>query len=181
MSEGTKKLTVPIKMDNDHIQGPVNAPISLVEYGDFECPYTGHAYPIVKQIKRKFGETLCFVFRNFPLAEIHPHAQQAAEAAEAAASQDKFWDMHDYLFEHQNALDDSHLLEYARIVRLDIKKFEAEILKHVYAPGIKDSLINGVKSGVEGTPTFFLNGIRYEGSWDLETLLKILRSIIKKR
>jgi len=149
-------------------------------YGDFECPYTGHAYPIVKEIKRKFGETLCFVFRNFPLAEIHPHAQQAAEAAEAAASQDKFWDMHDYLFEHQNALDDSHLLEYARAVGLDIKKFEAEILKNVYAPGIKDSLINGVKSGVEGTPTFFLNGIRYEGSWDLETLLKILRSIIKK-
>ena len=101
-------------------------------------------------------------------------------AAEAVASQDKFWDMHDYLFEHQNALDNSHLLEYARTVGLDIKKFEAEILKHVYAPGIKDSLINGVKSGVEDMLTFFLNSIRYEGSWDLETLLKTFRSIIKK-
>ena len=180
MSKNTKKLKVPIKMGYDHIQGPVNAPINLVEYGDFECPYTGHAYPIVREIKREFGETLCFVFRNFPLNEIHPHAQQAAEAAEAAASQDKFWDMHDYLFEHQNALDDTHLQEYARTVGLDIKKFEEEILRHVYAPKIKDSLINGVKSGVEGTPTFFLNGIRYEGSWDLETMLKTLRSSIKK-
>ena len=179
MSEDIKKLTIPIRMDYDHIQGPVNAPISLVEYGDFECPYTGRAYPIVKEIKRKFGEALCFVYRNFPLNEIHPHAQHAAEAAEAAASQDKYWNMHDCLFEHQNALDDTHLLKYARTVGLDIKKFEIEISKHVYAPAIDDSLKNGIKSGVEGTPTFFLNGKRYEGSWDLETLSKKLRSKIR--
>lgn len=179
MSEDTKKLTVPIKMDYDHIQGPVTAPISLVEYGDFECPYTGHAYPIVKEIKRKLGEALCFVYRNFPLNEIHPHAQHAAEAAEAAASQDKFWGMHDCLFEHQDALDDTHLLEYARTIGLDIKKFEIEISKHVYESTINDSLTNGIKSGVEGTPTFFLNGIRYEGSWDFETLLKRLKSTIR--
>jgi len=180
MSEHTKKLIVPVKRDHDHIQGPVNAPISLVEYGDYECPYTGHAFPIVKEITRRLGDTICFVFRNFPLNEIHPHAQHAAEAAEAAAAQDKFWQMHNYLFEHQNILDDSHISEYAQKVGLDIKRFEKEISEHIYAPIIKDSLINGIKSGVEGTPTFFLNGIRYEGSWDLETLLKTVKSVIKK-
>ena len=174
MSEDVKKLTVPIKKDYDHIQGPITAPISLVEYGDFECPYTGQAYLIVKEIKRKFGDTLCFAFRNFPLKEIHPHAQHAAEAAEAAAFQGKFWEMHDHLFEHQNELDDNHLLKYAQEVGLDIKKFKSQLFKHLYAPTINDSLMNGLKSGVEGTPTFFLNGTRYEGSWDLETLLKRL-------
>lgn len=180
MSEHIKKLTVPIKRDYDHIQGPINASISLVEYGDYECPYTGHAYPIVKEIIRRLGDSICFVFRNFPLNEIHPHAQHAAEASEAAAIQDKFWQMHNYLFEHQNVLDDSHLLEYAQKVGLDIKRFEKEISEHIYAPIINDSLMNGIKSGVEGTPTFFLNGIQYEGSWDLETLLKTLKSAIKK-
>jgi protein-disulfide isomerase len=180
MSEHEKKLTVPIKIEYDHIQGPVTAPISLVEYGDFECPYTRQAYPIVKEIKRKLGDTLCFAFRNFPLKEIHPHAQHAAEAAEAAAFQGKFWEMHDHLFEHQNALDDNHLLKYAQAVGLDIKKFESQLFKHIYAPTINDSLINGFKSGVEGTPTFFLNGTRYEGSWDLETLLKKLTDSHRK-
>ena len=114
----------------------------------------GRAYPIVKEIKRKFGEALCFVYRNFPLNEIHPHAQHAAEAAEAVASQDKYWNMHDCLFEHQNALDDAHLLEYARKVGVDIKKFEIEMSRHVYAPAINDSLKNGIKSGVEAHRCF---------------------------
>ena len=104
-----KKLTVPVKIGSDHIRGSANnnPPITLVEYGDYECPYTGMAYPIVKELIREFGnDKIRFVFRNFPLNEIHPHAQHAAEAAEASAAQDKFWQMHDYLFEHQKALDD---------------------------------------------------------------------------
>ena len=105
-----KQLTVPVNIGSDHIRGSINAPITLVEYGDYECPYTAAAYPIVKEIMSQFADKIYFVFRNFPLNDIHPHAQVAAEAAEAAATQDKFWDMHDYLFEHQKALEYHHLL-----------------------------------------------------------------------
>jgi protein-disulfide isomerase len=180
MSERTNKLTLPIKVDYDHIQGPISAPINIVEYGDYECPYTGMAYPIVKELRRRLGDSICFVFRNFPLNEIHPHAQHAAEAAEAAGGQDKFWQMHDHLFEHQNELEDGHLLEYAKIVGLDTERFKKEISEHVYVPVINKSLKNGIKSGVEGTPTFFLNAVRYEDSWELETLFETIRSAIKK-
>jgi protein-disulfide isomerase len=181
MSERINKLTLPIKMDYDHIHGPINAPISIVEYGDYECPYTGMAYPIVKELRRRLGDSISFVFRNFPLNEIHPHAQHAAEAAEAAGGQDKFWQMHDHLFEHQNELEDGHLLEYAKIVGLDTDRFKKEISEHVYVPVINKSLKNGIKSGVEGTPTFFLNGVRYEDSWELETLFETIRSAIKRK
>ena len=176
----TVKLALPVSRSRDHIQGPDTAPATLVEYGDYECPYCGQAYIIIKQIQQLLGKNLRFVFRNFPLNEIHPHAEHAAEAAEAAGAQDKFWQMHDYLFEHQEVLDDRHLLEYAKRVGLDIKRFEKEISRHIFAPVINDSLRNGIKSGVEGTPTFFLNGVRYEDSWDLETLLETIRSTIKK-
>jgi protein-disulfide isomerase len=171
----TKKLTVPVNIGSDHIWGSVSAPLNIVEYGDYECPYTGMAYPIMKQIASQFGDKLYFVFRNFPLNEIHPHAQDAAEAAEAAAAQDKFWEMHDYLFEHQKALDINHLLEYAQKVGLDIERFKNEMSGHAYAPSINESLKNGINSGVEGTPTFFVNGVRYEESWDLETFSSMLK------
>lgn len=169
--EGVKKLTVPINIGSDHIRGSVNnAPITLVEYGDYECPYTGMAYPIVKELIRQFGDDkIYFVFRNFPLSDIHAHAQYAAEAAEAAAAQDKFWQMHDYLFEHQKALDGDHLVEYAKKIELDIDKFNDDMSKHVYASSIEESLKGGIDSGVEGTPTFFVNGLRYEDSWDFKT------------
>ena len=169
--EGVKKLTVPINIGSDHIRGSVNnAPITLVEYGDYECPYTGMAYPIVKELISQFGDDkIYFVFRNFPLSDIHPHARYAAEAAEAAAAQDKFWQMHDYLFEYQKALDDDHLLEYAKKIGLDIDKFKDDMSKHVYASSIEESLKGGIDSGVEGTPTFFVNGVRYEDSWDFKT------------
>jgi protein-disulfide isomerase len=136
----TKKLTVPVNIGSDHIRGSINASIVVVEYGDYECPYTGMAYPIVKKIMRQMDDKIYFVFRNFPLNEIHPHAQHAAEAAEAAAAQDKFWEMHDYLFEHQKALDDSHLLEYAQKVGLDIDRFKKEMSGHIYASLINKSL-----------------------------------------
>ena len=170
-----KRLTVPVNIGSDHIRGSVNAPITLVEYGDYECPYTAMAYPVVKKIMSQFGEKLYFVFRNFPLNDIHPHAQNAAEAAEAAAAQDKFWEMHDYLFEHQKALDYHHLLEYAQEVGLDIGRFKKDMSGHAYASLIEESLKSGVNSGVEGTPTFFINGVRYEDSWDLKTFSETLQ------
>jgi protein-disulfide isomerase len=177
----TKKLTVPVNIGSDHIRGSINAPIVVVEYGDYECPYTGMAYPIVKKIMRYMDDKIYFVFRNFPLNDIHPHAQHAAEAAEAAAAQDKFWEMHDYLFEHQKALDDSHLLEHAQKVGLDIDRFKKEMSGHIYAPLIFKSLKNGIDSGVEGTPTFFVNGVRYEGSWDLDTFSNVLKKNLLRK
>jgi protein-disulfide isomerase len=177
-----KKLTIPVKIGSDHIQGSANnnSPITLVEYGDYECPYTGMAYPIVKELIREFGnDKIRFVFRNFPLNDIHPHAQHAAEAAEASAAQNKFWQMHDYLFEHQKALDDGHLLEYAQKVGLeDIHKFKDDVSTHIYAPLIEESLKGGIDSGVEGTPTFFINGARYEDSFDLRTFSETLQKYL---
>jgi protein-disulfide isomerase len=173
-NEEIGKLNLPVN-DLDHIQGPRTAPVNLVEYGDYECPYTGQAYPIVKEIQKRLGKDLLFVFRNFPLKEIHPHAQHAAEAAEAAAAQGKFWDMHDYLFEHQRALDDNHLLKYAATLGIDTDKFRKEMSVHIYASQIDKSLGEGIASGVEGTPTFFINGARHNGSWDLETLLAAIK------
>jgi protein-disulfide isomerase len=178
--EDVRKLTVPVSIGLDHIRGSVNAPVTIVEYGDFECPYTGMAYPVVKEIMKRFGDKIYFVYRNFPLNDIHPHAQHAAEAAEAAAAQDKFWQMHDYLFEHQKALDDNHLLEYAQKVGLNVDRFKKEMSGHVYAPLINKSLKSGIDSGVEGTPTFFINGQRYEDSWDLDTLSSFLKESLHR-
>ncbi|MDQ3718363.1 MAG: DsbA family protein [Thermoproteota archaeon] len=171
----SRKLTVAVNIGSDHIRGSINAPVTIVEYGDYECPYTGMAYPVVKEIMKQFDDKIYFVFRNFPLNDIHPHAQHAAEAAEAAAAQDKFWEMHDYLFEHQKVLDDLHLLEYAQKVGLDIDKFKQEMSGHIYAPLINKSLKSGIESGVEGTPTFFVNGVCYENSWDFDTFSSFLK------
>jgi protein-disulfide isomerase len=178
----TKKLTVPVNIGSDHIRGSINAHITLVEYGDYECPYTGMAYPVVKEIMKQFGDKIYFVFRNFPLNDIHPHAQHAAEATEAAAAQDKFWQMHDYLFEHQKVLDDDHcILEYAQKVGLDTDKFKKEMSGHIYAPLINKSIKNGIDSGVEGTPTFFINGVRYKDSWDLDTFSNVLKKNLGRK
>ena len=174
------KLTQPVNgKKRDHIQGKSNAPVTLVEYGDYECPYCGQAYPIVKEIQKQLKDQLCFAFRNFPVTQIHPHAQHAAEAAECAGSQRKFWDMHDYLYEHQQALDDKHLEQYATKLTLNLDRFKGELFNHVYANRVREDFIGGVRSGVNGTPTFFINGLRYDDSWDFETLLKTLRFTIK--
>jgi protein-disulfide isomerase len=167
---GTAKLTPPVS-ERDHIQGPETATVTLVEYGDYECPFCGQAYPIVKEIQRRLGDQLCFVFRNFPLTQTHPHAEHAAEAAEAAGEQNRFWEMHDYLFEHQRALDDAHLLEYATALNLDQARFKRDLAAHAFANRVREDFLSGVRSGVNGTPTFFINGIRHDDSYDLETLL----------
>jgi len=172
---GTASLTLPVgKLD--HWEGPENAPVTVVEYGDYECPYCGKAYPIVKEIQRRLGDRLRFVFRNFPLTQSHPHAEHAAEAAEAAAGQEKFWQMHDYLFEHQRALDDAHLVQYAVALKLDKETFEREMTEHVHTNRVHEDFMSGVRSGVNGTPTFFINGVRHDDSYELETLLAAIEA-----
>lgn len=167
------QLTLPVT-DRDHAQGSAQAVLTLVEYGDYECPYCGRAYPIVKEVQRRLGPSLRFVFRNFPLAEMHPHAQHAAEAAEAAAAQERFWEMHDALFEHQRSLEDRHLLQYAQTIGLDQDRFQQDLTSHTYAGRVREDFQSGVRSGVNGTPTFFINGVRHDAAWDIETLTDAL-------
>jgi protein-disulfide isomerase len=167
--EDVARLTLPVG-PRDHAQGPVGAPVTLVEYGDYECPHCGRAYPIVKEVQRRLGPKLRFVFRNFPLSESHPHAQHAAEAAEGAATQGRFWEMHDMLFEHQRALDDRHLVGYATALGLDVKAFERDLHAHAHQARVREDFLSGIRSGVNGTPTFFINGVRFDDSWDPDTL-----------
>jgi protein-disulfide isomerase len=167
-------LTMPVSAERDHIQGPEDAPATLVEYGDYECPYCGAAYPIIKEVQGRMGERLRFVFRNFPITTSHPHAEQAAEAAEAAASQARFWEMHDLLYENQQALLVEDLRAHAGRLSLDVATFERELAEHVHAARVREDFMSGVRSGVNGTPTFYVNGVRHDGSYDLETLLGVL-------
>ena len=150
---------------HDHIQGATGALVTLVEYGDYQCPDCGAAYPIVKQLQKRLGDRLRFVFRNFPLAEAHPFATGAAETAEAAALQDKFWPMHDALYEHQDALDPASLLQYGRDLRLDIEKLESALRSTQVIERVQSDFMSGVRSGVNGTPTFFIGEDRFDGDW----------------
>ena len=167
------RLTLPVGA-RDHAQGSADAPVTLVEYGDYECPHCGRAYPIVKDVQQRLGARLRFVFRNFPLTESHPHAQHAAEAAEGAAAYGGFWQMHDLLFEHQGALDDRHLVGYAAAIGLDRAVFEREFLAHAHRARVREDFMSGVRSGVNGTPTFFIEGVRFDDSWDPDTLTEAL-------
>lgn len=162
-------LTVPIN-ERDHLRGSPDAPVVLVEYGDFECPYCGAAYGVLKKLERDLPDTLAVVFRQFPLINIHPHAELAAEASEAAGAQGRFWKMHDMLFEHQDALAPADLLKYATALHLDLKRFAADLTGHVHLPKIQDDMRGGLQSGVQGTPTFFINGERHEGGYDEASL-----------
>jgi len=164
----------PAVSDSDHRSGPDDAPVTLVEYGDYECPHCGRAHPIVQEVRKRLGRRLRFVFRNFPLAEAHPHAVHAAEAAEAAAIQGRFWEMHDLLFEHQAALEDSDLIGYAKRLALDPGRMKDELAAGTHANRVRQDFRSGVRSGVNGTPTFFIDGVRYDGSWDLDALVEVL-------
>ena len=166
---GEHRLTTPVS-DRDHVQGPVDAPLTLVMYGDFECPYTRRVRPIVHRLLHELGNRLRYAFRNFPLTQVHPHAQHASEAAEAAAGQGKFWDMYDMLFEHQRHLEDTDLARYAEQVGLEPARFGRELAGHVHAGRINEDFQSGLESGVQGTPTLFINGLRHDGSYDLKAL-----------
>jgi protein-disulfide isomerase len=160
----------PAVSERDHVQGPPGAKVTLVEYGDYQCPYCLQAYPIMLDIQQHMGDGMRLVFRNFPITTVHPNAQHAAEAAEDAGAQGKFWEMHDYLFEHQDRLDDADLLRYAEEIGLDPRRFERDLEAHSFAARVREDVQSGIRSGVNGTPTFFINGIRHDGPWDLETL-----------
>ena len=166
-------LVRPIS-ERDHIQGSLDAPVGLVEYGDYECPFCARAYWIVKAIQQRLNDQVCFAYRNFPLANIHLHAERAAEAAEAAGAQDRFWEMHDILYENQDALDDSDLARYAETLGLNVDRFVADLVAHTYAGRVREDFRSGVRSGVNGTPTFFINNLRYDGPADLESMVAAL-------
>jgi len=168
------QLAVPVTR-RDHIRGRFDAPLTLVEYGDYECPFCGQAHPIVQAVEEEMGEQLRFVFRNFPLANMHPHAEHAAEAAESAGTQGRFWEMHDLLFENQEALDDRDLANYAAELGLDVRRVVSDILRGAYANRIRQDLIGGVRSDVNGTPTFFINGMRYDGPRDVYSMLQAMQ------
>lgn len=164
---------------DDHILGPADAPIELIEYADYQCPYCLKSYFVVRDVREKLGDNVRFVFRNFPLTEVHPHALHAAMAAEIAASYGKFWEMYDLLFENQNALDDYYLLEYAKRLGIKADQFEAGFGEERFYQKVKNDYDSGIENGVEGTPTFFVNGEKFNGNWATSEFIEYLESLIK--
>jgi NhaA family Na+:H+ antiporter len=174
MTGGTPpRLTEPVS-ERDHTLGPDNAAVTLVYYGDHQCPYCRQAFPIFEELGRQLEGRVRFVFRYFPLTTIHPQAELAAQAAEAAATQGKFWEMNALLFERQNDLDFKNLVAYAGELGLDVSRFEDELRAAVHRERVQQDFVSGVRSGVNGTPTFFINGVRYDGAWDLDSLLEAI-------
>jgi protein-disulfide isomerase len=162
-------LKVPVTPD-DHIRGNEHAPVTLVEYGDYECPHCGIAYYTIKSLQKHYGQLLRFVFRNFPLAEIHPHAESAAEAAEFAADYGRFWEMHDGIYENQPRLDTHLLFELASLLALPAAGLRRALMNQEYASKIGNDFLGGVRSGVSGTPAFFINNVRHDGSYEFGDL-----------
>jgi protein-disulfide isomerase len=171
------KLSVSVNA-NDHIQGDLDAPCTLVEYGDYQCPSCGAAYPIVKRMQKHFGKRLAFVFRNFPLTQMHPFAEPAAETAEFAAAQGKFWQMHDLLYENQDRLEDELFVELAQKLHLAPATLEQALETRQFQARVKADFTGGVRSGVNGTPTFFLNGQRHDGPYDFNSLVAAIDDVL---
>jgi len=174
--QAAPKLALPVNK-RDHRRGSPDAAVVLVEYGDFECPHCGQAYLVVKRLENLLEDSLCVVFRHFPLTTVHPLAEQAAEASECAGAQDKFWEMHDTLFEHQPAFEAEDLLAYATELGLDVAQFVRDMNDHRFAPRVREDFLSGVRSGVNGTPTFFINGMRADVPYDLNSLLAAIQKV----
>jgi Na+:H+ antiporter, NhaA family len=164
MDAAVATLDPPVDPARDHVRGPSDAPVTLVEYADFQCPYCGDAYPVVAELLARFGERLRFVFRHMPLADLHVRAPAAAEAAEAAAVQGRFWEMHDRLFNHQLELSDTELRTHAMAIGLDIERFDRELHENMHAARVQQDYLSGVRSGTPSTPRFFVNGVIHLGS-----------------
>lgn len=175
MSDHAAKLTTPVSA-RDHARGPLSAPLVLLEYGDYECAHCGTAYGVVKELSAAFGADLMFVYRNFPLTNVHTHAQRAAETAEWAGLAGRFWDMHDYLFEHQNRLDDRGLLGAAAALALDGSDLQRAWQSYRLIPRVKEDFLGGIESGVSGTPKFFINGQRHDGPSTFAELRAVLEA-----
>jgi protein-disulfide isomerase len=173
------KLKPPVT-EQEHVKGDLHAPVILVEYGDFQCPHCGAAYPIVKKIEKDYKEKMAFVFRHFPLAEIHPFAQAAAVASEAAANQGKFWQMHALIFENQQLLGLEMLLQLAESLKLDMKTFRQDFKDPKLFKKVEDDFESGIMSGVNGTPSFYINGTKYNDSYDYDSLTRAIDLAISK-
>jgi protein-disulfide isomerase len=168
------RLTVPVT-ERDHIRGQLGARFTLVEYGDYECPYCRGAHPVVEEVERRLNGQLCFAYRHFPIINAHPHAVRAAEAAEAAGAQGRFWAMHDLLFGSMSVLADETLVRFAVQIGLDARRFVAELAANQYLDRIREDMSSGARSGVNGTPTFFVNGVRHDGAHDAVSLIAALQ------
>jgi formate-nitrite transporter family protein len=154
----------------DHAEGCDDAPLTLVQYGDYECPYCGEAHPVIKRLQTALGKKLRFAFRNFPLTQAHPYAMMAAEAAEAVALQGRFWEMHDFILEHQESIEPDVLPAWAKKLGLDMKQFATAIREGGVVKRIEEDHASGIESGVTGTPSFFINGTQYDGEADYDSL-----------
>jgi Na+/H+ antiporter NhaA len=174
-AEDLVDLYIEVDPERDHFRGPIDAPVTVVEYGDFECPYCGRAEPVVRELLQEFGDVR-YVWRHLPLSDVHPNAQLAAEAAEAAARQDAFWEMHDLLFKHQDALGPRDLISYARELGLDVERFTDDLREHTGGTRVAEDIDSADLSGVSGTPTFFINGRRHYGAYDIAALSKAVRA-----
>ncbi|HYJ75440.1 MAG TPA: thioredoxin domain-containing protein, partial [Kineosporiaceae bacterium] len=163
-------LQADVDESRDHIRGPMDAPVTLVEYGDFECPYCGQAEPVVRELLASHGDDIRYVWRHLPLEHVHPHAALAAEAAEAASEQGAFWEMHDLLLDHQDHLTGRDLVAYAQQLGLDVDRFHRDLKEHRLAGRVAEDVQSAELSGVSGTPTFFVNGRRHYGAYDIDTL-----------
>jgi protein-disulfide isomerase len=175
-SEPLSQLLLPIQPE-DHIEGSPHARYTLVEYGDYECPACGQLFQTIRQLHKQFGDDVRLVFRHYPLSGIHPHAEQAAEAVEAAGAQGRFWEMHDLLFDHQDALRTKDLYKYCGQLGLDSKRFRDELKEHKYEDRVREDFRRGVANGVYGTPGLFVNGIRHNGGLDLDAILGKLKEV----
>ncbi|MBF5041991.1 disulfide bond formation protein DsbA [Aggregicoccus sp. 17bor-14] len=158
----------------DHVSGSPSAPVMLLEYGDYQCPFCGRAQAEVERLRQALGSRLCLVFRHFPLTQAHPYAEQAAEAAEAAGAEGRFWEMHQLLYENQDDLSLEALIEYAGMLDLDVDAFASSVQEHRFHDKIRRDFMTGVRSGVNGTPTFFINGHRHDGAFSAEALLEAI-------
>ncbi|MBY8873824.1 DsbA family protein [Micromonospora sp. PLK6-60] len=166
----TAKLRTPVG-EHDHVRGPVDAPVTVVEYGDFQCRYCGAAYPNLAELLRQRADTVRLVYRHFPIANVHPYAENAAEMAEAAGRRDRFWPMHDWLFEHQDQLDPVHLALGVQQLGLPADELAAEVAGQAYADRVRGDFVGGIRSGVNAAPTLFVNDVRHDGGYDLAELL----------
>jgi protein-disulfide isomerase len=166
----TGRLVAPVN-DDDHVLGPATAPVTLVEYGDYQCPYCGMAHPIVQELLRERADMVRYVFRHFPLTNVHPYAEVAAETVEAGGRRGRFWQMHDWLFTHQDQLDPVRLVAGVEEVGLPVDDVVREVNDHIYLDRIRRDFVSGARSGVNGTPTFFVNGIRHDAGYSLPELL----------
>jgi Na+/H+ antiporter NhaA len=174
-AEATADLALDVDPERDHVRGPEDAPVTLVEYGDFECPYCGRAEPAVRELLAQFGDEVRYVWRHLPLTDVHPHAQLAAEAAEAAAAQDAFWPMHDRMLDRQDALRASDLIDHAGALGLDVERFRDDLSQHAGAGRVAEDVDSADLSGVSGTPSFFVNGRRHYGAYDIDALSTAVR------